>query len=74
MCDKAVNIEPWLLMYASNHLKTQGICKSVVEEHTGILQYVQYITQEMCNNAEQLIAAGMCYQSIYNTRNVSQGP
>ena len=52
MCDKAVNIEPWLLMYASNHLKTKGVCKSVVKEHTGILQYVpdQYITQEMCNN------------------------
>ena len=50
MCNEVVRIEPILLVYVPDHLKTQEVCKEAVSNGSR-LSFVpdQYKTQEMCN-------------------------
>ena len=73
MCDKAVELYPWMLEYVPDQFKTQEMCNKAVEKDPGMLRYVldRFITQEMCNKVvEKYSIILTCVPDQFKNQNI----
>ena len=65
MCDKSVEIDPYILWHVPDHFKTQEMCIKAVGamRNKPWLSFVpeQYITQEVCNEVVYTMLKVFCW-------------
>ena len=62
MCNEALRIEPNFLVYVSDHLKTQEMCKQAVRNGSWLpLVPDNFKTQEMCDEVMHAIPKAFCW-------------
>ena len=40
MCERAIEKDPWLLKFVSDHLKAQRMCENALEKDPWVLKFV----------------------------------